>query len=333
MTPEKTKSIIVKNIPYDVTQSKIQEVFEKFGSIDGIRIVKSHRFYCFIDYKSEASAEEACNNQSTILDDNEVKIEFKRPMRTEKTPTQKNSIREPASNDRFIVAKFDQNQVLHKEISELFSEYGKILHIKFVKPFKGKSNKKKAIILFKDAESASNVLKSGPFKIKDEEIVVKAREPKPNQVFNEQAPVGPSNAISVEHLEQELASKALKSKVAPLPKNSIHIKGFPENTTNEMIREAFSPYGNIVSIILRIKHTKESVVLTWSFVEYDNMKSVEDAIKNTGQGFKLNGAEVTVEARKSEPKLYRNYNRRRMYLPNKGRRRSYPEKSDTEEGV
>lgn len=61
----------------------------------------------------------------------------------------------------------------------------------------------------------------------------------------------------------------------------------------------FSQYGDITSVILRVKHIGEDI-RTWAFVEYEAPEMVEPAI-NGSESLELGGVPCTVEARKSTP--------------------------------
>ncbi|CAM9582735.1 unnamed protein product, partial [Hapterophycus canaliculatus] len=61
----------------------------------------------------------------------------------------------------------------------------------------------------------------------------------------------------------------------------------------------FSQYGDITSVILRVKHIGEDI-RTWAFVEYESPEMVEPAI-NGSESLELGGVPCTVEARKSTP--------------------------------
>lgn len=61
----------------------------------------------------------------------------------------------------------------------------------------------------------------------------------------------------------------------------------------------FSQYGDIVSVILRVKHIGDDI-RTWAFVEYGSTDVVESAIAGS-ESLELGGVPCTVEARKSTP--------------------------------
>lgn len=63
--------------------------------------------------------------------------------------------------------------------------------------------------------------------------------------------------------------------------------------------EQFSQYGDITSVILRVKHIGEDI-RTWAFVEYGSSEMVSPAIAGS-ESLELGGVPCTVEARKSTP--------------------------------
>ena len=63
--------------------------------------------------------------------------------------------------------------------------------------------------------------------------------------------------------------------------------------------EQFSQYGDITSVILRVKHIGEDI-RTWAFVEYGSSEMVAPAITGS-ESLELGGVPCTVEARKSTP--------------------------------
>lgn len=50
---------------------------------------------------------------------------------------------------------------------------------------------------------------------------------------------------------------------------------------------------------------QENEPRTWAFVEYNDPDPVQSAIDHTSGGVDIGGVEVTVQERKSEPKLFR----------------------------
>ena len=63
--------------------------------------------------------------------------------------------------------------------------------------------------------------------------------------------------------------------------------------------EQFSQYGDITSVILRVKHIGDDI-RTWAFVEYGSSEMVAPAIAGS-ESLELGGVPCTVEARKSTP--------------------------------
>lgn len=54
------KTLFVKNLPYDITEEGIREVFMKYGKIDQVRMVydafhKHFKGFCYIEYASPSS--------------------------------------------------------------------------------------------------------------------------------------------------------------------------------------------------------------------------------------------------------------------------------------
>lgn len=72
-----------------------------------------------------------------------------------------------------------------------------------------------------------------------------------------------------------------------------------ENALNHHVASQFSQYGDIVSVILRVKHIGDDI-RTWAFVEYGGPEMVDPAIEGS-EGLELGGLPCTVEARKSTP--------------------------------
>lgn len=72
-----------------------------------------------------------------------------------------------------------------------------------------------------------------------------------------------------------------------------------EIVLNHPVASQFSQYGDIVSVILRVKHIGDDI-RTWAFVEYGGPEMVEPAIEGSA-ALELGGVPCTVEARKSTP--------------------------------
>ncbi|CAN0059499.1 unnamed protein product [Discosporangium mesarthrocarpum] len=88
-------------------------------------------------------------------------------------------------------------------------------------------------------------------------------------------------------------------RVPPVPENSVYIKGFPETISESDISAEFSQYGDIVSVILRVKHIGDDT-RTWAFVEYEGEEAVAAAIEGSHE-LQMGDLPCTVEARKSMP--------------------------------
>ena len=55
--------LIVKNIPKNLTELQLKEIFGKKGDVTDVKIIfkdKKNRRFCFIGYKNEKNADDAC---------------------------------------------------------------------------------------------------------------------------------------------------------------------------------------------------------------------------------------------------------------------------------
>lgn len=128
----------VGNLPPDVTESELTELFGKHGLLDGITCYAS-RSYAFVYYKraeDAASAKDAL--QGFLINGNSIKIEFAKPAKPSK---------------HVWVGGFGSS-VTKEKLEEEFSKFGKIEDFKFIR------DRNTALVDFTRLEDASAAVKN-----------------------------------------------------------------------------------------------------------------------------------------------------------------------------
>ncbi|XP_021752642.1 flowering time control protein FPA-like [Chenopodium quinoa] len=128
----------VGNLPPEVTESELTELFEKYGLLDGITCYAS-RSYAFVYYKrveDAVSAKDAL--QGFLINGNSIKIEFAKPAKPSK---------------HVWVGGFGPS-VTKEKLEEELSKFGKIEDLKFIR------DRNTALVDFVRLEDASAAVKN-----------------------------------------------------------------------------------------------------------------------------------------------------------------------------
>ncbi|KAL4447005.1 hypothetical protein ABPG74_014977 [Tetrahymena malaccensis] len=135
--------LIVKNIPTNVDEKKLKEIFSKFGSVTDAKVClngQKHRRFCFIGYKSEADATKAKEYfNNTYIQMNKIQVDFAKTSDDPNIVNQKNKKfqkRDGKQQDQKLQKKVKKNEEQPSEIpadsSELtpeqkFEEFKKLM--------------------------------------------------------------------------------------------------------------------------------------------------------------------------------------------------------------
>jgi len=79
--PKTCKTIFIKNLPYDITESEIGDKFRPFGEIKSIRLVynshhKNFKGFCFVEYVDRASVLKALTLNGKEIKGRVMHIDF-----------------------------------------------------------------------------------------------------------------------------------------------------------------------------------------------------------------------------------------------------------------
>jgi RNA recognition motif-containing protein len=240
-------NIFVRKIPETMKPLELEEFFSKFGEIKSLKISlnsdHSSRKYGFVCFQEASSASAALESQSNADECQAIKYQ----------PRDKRDFRKIFNN---IYAKNFPPEWGETEVRGLFEQYGRIESLYFAKNDRGTY----AFVCFdsddksdreygpKCAEAAVNAL-NGASEVNGVSLVDKKLYVK--------------EALKKRDREAERLRETIKYKSSKKRCN-LYVKGFPENITEQGLRDLFSQFGEIES--LKLHPTGEGVKKLYAFV-------------------------------------------------------------------
>lgn len=114
------KSLFVGNLWYKVNEASLRRLFQKFGTVADIVIMRNHRqVFGFVQFHAAASVD-LCLNQhlrEPLVCDNRV-LEIKRRVK-----------KGPKSSCEIVVENFDKRCIREADLWDYFKQFGPVVHI------------------------------------------------------------------------------------------------------------------------------------------------------------------------------------------------------------
>ncbi|KAL4495586.1 hypothetical protein ABPG72_014055 [Tetrahymena utriculariae] len=268
--------LIVKNIPTNIDEKKLKEIFSKFGSVTDAKVClkgQKHRRFCFIGYKSEADATQAKEYfNNTYLQMNKIQVDFAKTSDDPNIANQKNQKfkkREGQQQDQKFVKKVKKNEEQPSEIpansSELtpeqkFEEFKKLMKAgskgtmswnDVLTTIKSKPTKKEL------KNKAKNDKKKGNNEDENENVAtaledldkqfekIKSKKTKGN-IENEKG--NQDQQEETQELSQDTKQKNSSSNDPMIDDCRLYVLNLPYDITEEDVKEVFRKYGKLIEI-------------------------------------------------------------------------------------
>ncbi|CAM9321019.1 unnamed protein product [Ectocarpus sp. 12 AP-2014] len=305
-------TIYIKGIATTATEADVRDACSQYGNITDVAIPEGKDF-CFVEFAEEAQAQAAAETGGFDVCGAHATVEMRKPRRGRR---ERATVPEGTSTSIYIPGLPDSAD--KEAIRNLFAG---LFEAQRVDLRQRQDGSRYAFVEFGDCTHVQEIMASGPFTLDDQTLELEER----TSVARVRAPrkqnegVGEANGGGRTRNRGrrgggggggeggeygggengEEGGEGRGRRVPPVAENSVYIKGFPDTTTEDDIRAEFSQYGDITSVILRVKHIGEDI-RTWAFVEYGAPEMVEPAIAGS-ESLELGGVPCTVEARKSTP--------------------------------
>ncbi|CRG93547.1 polyadenylate-binding protein, putative [Plasmodium gallinaceum] len=243
-----TASLYVGDLNEDVTEAVLYEIFNTVGHVSSIRVcrdsvTRKSLGYAYVNYHNLADAERALDT----LNYTNIKGQPARIMWSHRDP----SLRKSGAGNIFV--KNLDKSIDNKALFDTFSMFGNILSCKVATDEFGKS-KSYGFVHYEDEESAKEAIE----KVNGVQLGSKT-------VY-----VGPFIKKS------ERVTNDTKF-------TNLYVKNFPDSVTETHLRQLFSPYGEITSMIVKTDNKNRK----FCFVNYADSESAKNAMEN------LNGKKIT----------------------------------------
>ena len=257
-------NIFVRKIPESFKRKDLDEFFSKFGPIKSLKISlnsdHTSRKYGFVCFAEATSASKALEAQGNADECHAVKYQ----------PKDKREFRKIYNN---IYAKNFPMHWEEKEVRELFGQYGRIESLKFDKNDKGSY----AFICYNSEDKAERDY--GPqCAMKAVESLHNATEVLGEKLTDKKLYV--KEALKKRDREAERLRDTIKYKSSKKRCN-LYVKGFPENMTEQGLRDLFSQHGEIES--LKLHPPGEGAKKLYAFVCFkkpDEASSAKEKLHN-----------------------------------------------------
>ena len=267
-----TKSnLYFKGIPLSIPSRKVYEYFMKFGDISSLKLMEdengNHFGYGYITFYNPDDAQKAIleTNGKKVFDDNNIiEIEhFKKKM-------ERNLNNFDSNYQKIFINNFKQN-LSEDDLNKFCSKYGQINSCKI---FKDEFGRNYAIVEYLNKENANSALQNLPNEIPNENNLKLHIELYQNKYERKQL------------IENKIRESNYKLNLQYHMCN-LHIRNIPLTATEEDLKNAFSKYGNIVSVKIEkfILETGEKDSLKeilkskgFGYVCFDNPESAKNAM-------------------------------------------------------
>ena len=261
-------NIFVRKIPAEMTPRQLEEHFSKYGPIKSLKISlnsdhssRRYGFVCFQDSASAAAALKADENAEV----NQV-IKYK--------PRDKREFRKMFNN---IYAKNFPEDFEEADARKVFEAYGRIERMLFEKNDKGNF----AFVCYapedpSDREYGPKCAMEAVQALHNAEVVGGKQLPEGKKFYVKEA-------LKKSEREAERKRETIKYKSSKKRCN-LYVKGFPENITEQELRDPFSPFGEIESLKLHPPADQKKLYAFVCFKKPDEASTAKEKLHQ--QSFK-----------------------------------------------
>ncbi|KRX11111.1 hypothetical protein PPERSA_05220 [Pseudocohnilembus persalinus] len=282
--------ILVKNLPYKITEEKLRDVFSHYGKVERV-LLSPNRSIGIVEYDNEKHAKNAFQNLSYhIINHNPLYLEWAPENLMDDGNIQQNSnkieeenkIDEEEENNKNQLSKilyvknlnFDTTEkALEKHFSE--ANVGDLRSVKIVKTKEGLSSGY-GFIEFKNQESIMKCLKKLQNSLLDDHML--------------------KLSISKQKENKNNENKRKQKKDFEIS-NKLVVRNLAFESTKKEIRELFKNYGEIKSV--RLPQKMNGQHRGFAFVEFVSQEEAKNAYVSLGQTH-LYGRKLVIEYAKQE---------------------------------
>ena len=254
-----TKSnLFFKGIPLSIQSRKVYEYFMKFGDISSLKLIEddngNHSGYGYVTYYNPDDAQKAIleTNGKKVFDDNNIiEIEhFKKKI-------ERNINNYDNNYQKIFINHFKQN-LTENDLNKFCSKYGQINSCKI---FQDEFGRNYAIVEYLNKDNINLALQNLPNEIPNENNLKVIIELYQNKYERKQL------------IENKIRESNNKLNLQYHMCN-LHIRNIPLTATEDDLKNAFSKYGNIVSVKI------EKFIL-----DNGEKDSIKEIIKSKGFGY------------------------------------------------
>eukprot|EP00045_Choanoeca_perplexa_P007338 m.66003 g.66003 ORF g.66003 m.66003 type:complete len:567 (-) comp14031_c0_seq1:100-1800(-) len=234
-------NIFIRNLHESIDDRALHDTFATFGTIASCKVVTDKdgksRGFGFVQYETPKDAETAIEkvNGKLIKDLKVYVAKFKtRKQRMDEFEAMK-------KNFKNVFVKELPDDITEEEFVSIFSEFGEISSSKLMK-VEGRDNKPIGFVAYNESSHAqAAVTKMHEQDLRGHTLYVARAQTK-------------AERMALLRREHEKRKRAMQSKYQG---GNLYVRGFPEDFTEEDLRQAFSSHGTITSIKIA-KHEDDS---------------------------------------------------------------------------
>jgi polyadenylate-binding protein len=270
-------NIFVRRVPKELTPQQLEEHFQRYGDIKSLKISlnsdhqsRGYGFVCFQDSTSAARALEAEGNADSIQ-----VIRYQ--------PRDKRDFRKIYNN---IYAKNFPENFSEQDVHELFSRYGRIESMKYMRNDKGPY----AFICFNsedksDREYGPKCAQDAVEKLNGESMINGEPLPDNKKLYVKEALKRTDR--EAERLRETIKYKSSKKRC------NLYVKGFPDTMTEDELRGLFSRFGEIESLKMHPPGDQQKKLYAFvCFKKPDEASSAKEGLTINDKTLTINHYEI-----------------------------------------
>ena len=269
-------NIFVRKIPKEMSPKDLEEHFSKYGDIKSLKISLNSdhqsRGYGFVCFQDPAGAVQAL--ETSADSDNCQVIKYQ--------PRDKRDFRKIYNN---IYAKNFPENFSEEDVRNLFSEFGRIESMKYMRNDKGPF----AFICFNSEDRQDR--EYGPKCAADAVAKLNGADSVNGQPLPDNRKLYVKEALKRTDREAERLRETIKYKSSKKRCN-LYVKGFPENWTEDELRNLFKEFGDIESIKMHPPNEEKKLYAFVCFQKPDQASSAKENLTINHKTLTINHYEI-----------------------------------------